>query len=111
MIMSRIGDAILTVEELFRKDFDELKMLSERTLEKFLAIENSENDSEDGDENSENESSIVDEIYYASLEGRVYAYANIAEKLLGDGTLMKEYEAFIDWYAREALKKIEEKIE
>lgn len=108
--MSRIGDAILTVEELFRKDFDELKRLSEESLERFLAIENSENDGEDGEdggENSENESSVVEEIYYATLEGRVYAYANIAEKLLGDETLMKEYEAFIDWYASEALKKIE----
>ena len=113
--MSRIGDAILTVEELFRKDFDDLKRLSERSLERFLAVENSENDSEDGEdgedggENSGNESSVAEEIYYATLEGRVYAYANIAEKLLGDGTLMKEYEAFIDWYAREVFKKIEEK--
>lgn len=107
--MSRIGDAILTVEELFRKDFDELKRLSEESLERFLAVENDENDGEDGGENSENESTVVDGIYYSSLDGRVYAYANIAEKLLGDGTLMKEYEAFIDWYAREAIKKIEEK--
>ena len=112
--MSRIGDAILTVEELFQKDFDELKRLSERNLERFLALENDENienDDADSGENSENESTVVDEIYYSSLEGRVYAYANIAEKLLGDEALMKEYEAFIDWYAKEAFKKIEEKEE
>lgn len=107
--MSRIGDAILIIEELFRKDFNELKRLTEESLERFLAVENSENDGEDGGENSENESSVAEDIYYATLEGRVYAYANIAEKLLGDETLMKEYESFIDRYASEALKKIEEK--